>query len=418
MEKLIYVNPEKVYDIHSHINPQRIGAESLRNIMGYHFITTEMYSIGAPSGFFGEKISDAEWLKVAIDYLPRIKNTSSYAMAKIILQDLYDLDIDELNISNWVEFDKKIKSKYKDLLWPIKIIKEYCKIEKLMTAIDYPSNIKNLPGSDIFRREEESLSDFGGCEDVDVLRFIKPALKKKKITADDIRNFIRRRIDDCVKKGVIAFGFWMGRFRYEDISEDNLNNTLKDGDSDEEIRRKVSLFQLKEIFEYVKDMKNPPVLRFLIGAHSTGGSYKDWPARIFDMVSSDIFCTYQKLFDRYPDIKINIIVSNSARSREIDTFARFCPKITVSGTWLHTMYPNQITRIFSDRFEFLPAEKIIAFFSDAYNAEWVYGKLALTERCLEKVIEEKVKEGWWDKKFAGSIADVIFWENPNRVYGE
>jgi len=43
---------EKVFDVHTHLNPVELGAKGLRKIIGYHFLVSEAVSLwfkSAPS---------------------------------------------------------------------------------------------------------------------------------------------------------------------------------------------------------------------------------------------------------------------------------------------------------------------------------------------------------------------------------
>lgn len=414
--RLHYVKPQRVYDVHSHIDPQHIGAETLRNILKYHYLVTEMCTVGAPIEALNSPAPDPEWMAVYLAYLPKIRNTSSCFMARMILDDLYGLDIDQLSPANWKDYDARIRSQYSDPLWPMRIVQDHCKLGKLVTACRLdPKSAK--PVRDLFLEEDENLADFGANEGANMLDELRQALGKADISAAAIRRHLRNKVDRRIEEGVAAFGLWMGRFVFEDVADADLDNLLGNNPDPVVLRRKLASFQVREILNHVAGKSNPPVARFTIGAHAAPGLSNKWPGRIFDMASSDIFYSYQKLFDEYPNLRISVFVSNSARSRELDNIARFHPNVSVMGCWLHTMFANQIIRIMSDRLEYLPTGKVIGFFSDAYNIEWIYGKLALTRRCLEKVIEQKVEEGWWTDSIARSVTDTIFWDNPARVYG-
>ncbi|MCM8784737.1 MAG: hypothetical protein NC827_06475 [Candidatus Omnitrophica bacterium] len=128
----------------------------------------------------------------------------------------------------------------------------------------------------------------------------------------------------------------------------------------------------------------PPVIQMIIGAHVSKVSSTNY-IRIFDISNSDILYSYQKLFDIYNNLHFDILVSSSIRSRELDTIARMCPNVSLSGNWLHTMFYNQIKKIFSDRLEFIPYVKLSGFFSDAYSIEWLYGKLKILGKSLNYI---------------------------------
>ena len=407
------INIEKVYDVHTHLNPEYLGAEKLRNIIGYHFLFSEMLTVGLSFEKFSHDISDKEWFSLVLDYLPKIKNTSSYWMANKILEDIYELTLDELNSKTLEKFEEKIAKKYKDPLWPWEILKKYCKTEILFTSTPYSESFKEPKDTVRFKRVCEKFN-FGIDINKSVLEYLKSKIEKENITSTDIKNYVRNVVKESLNQSVVSFMCWLGRYPYRNITDEELDHTIKISKDIEIINSTIGCYQFKNILEYLKETNSKAVVQMIIGAHTTSGV--NWPGRIFEIVNSDIIFSYQKLFMAFPEIKFNILVSSSLRSREIDNLARLLPNVTVSGTWLHTMFPNQIIKILSDRLEFIPVGKITAFFSDAYNAEWVYGKLVLVKKCVEIVLEEKIKQGWMKKKDTKPLIEELFWKSSKNIF--
>lgn len=411
-EKSIRV--DKVYDVHTHLAPENLGAGSLRNIIGYHFLSSEIYSLGVSPKVFNSQTPDEEWIKVFVDNLPSISNTTSFWMANKILQDLYGLDLIDLKVSNYKAFEEKIKEKYKDPMWPWRILKEYCKANRLITSRVYNPDFKEPEGLDLFRRSYEQF-DFGINLSQDLRIKLKKRLHTDNLTPKTIRKYIHDEVDKALQKEVVAFVCWLGRYPFREMEDEELEEVLQNGKL-EEVNSALGSFQFMELLKLLDKRKSKTVVQMIIGAHTIDFPEGNFPGQIFDIVNSDILFSYHKLFGNFPDLKFDILVSSSCRSRELDTMARLHHNVTLSGTWLHTMFANQVKKILSDRLEFLPSGKFTAFFSDAYNAEWVYGKLSLTKKCLEIVLEDKLKEGWLQESMIQPLVNKIFWENPLALY--
>ena len=65
----------------------------------------------------------------------------------------------------------------------------------------------------------------------------------------------------------------------------------------------------------------------------------------------------------------------------------------------------------------VPVNKIIAFFSDAYHAEWCYPKLKMVKQVLQQILLERIEKKWYSTNIAIDIINKIFYENPLRIYG-
>jgi glucuronate isomerase len=410
------VEIDRVYDVHTHLTPERLGAGSLRNITGYHFLCSEIYSLGISPKIFNSQTPDREWMAVFTDSLPGIRNTTSFWMANTILQDLYGLDLADLKISTLPAFEEKIRERYRDPVWSWKILKEHCRTGRLLTSRIYSKSFKEPEGFDLFRRTYEQF-DFGLNPSQDLRILMKRRFNKKSLTVRGIRQYIREEVENALDEKTAAFVCWLGRYPFSYVSDRELTRLLK-GEKIDSVNPALGCFQFQEILKILDEKKSNIPVQIIIGAHTITFPDKNFTGQIFEISNSDILFSYHKLFGDFPDVKFDLLVSSSCRSRELDTMARLQQNVTVSGTWLHTMFANQVKKILSDRLEFLPAGKFSAFFSDAYNAEWVYGKLSLTKKCLETVLAEKVREGWLQEGMIKPLLNRIFWENPLSLYKE
>ena len=104
-------------DIHTHLDPEKLMARGLDDILLYHMVNSELYSAGNP---FGERISEdrdekvvKKRIKAALPYLPEIRNTSLHRVLKLILKDLYDWQ-EEITETNWQILHGIIKEQYED----------------------------------------------------------------------------------------------------------------------------------------------------------------------------------------------------------------------------------------------------------------------------------------------------------------
>jgi hypothetical protein len=65
----------------------------------------------------------------------------------------------------------------------------------------------------------------------------------------------------------------------------------------------------------------------------------------------------------------------------------------------------------------VPGNKIIAYFSDAYHAEWCYPKLRLVKEIVADVLSERVERGWYSLDLALDLVQRLFCDNAREIYG-
>lgn len=80
------------------------------------------------------------------------------------------------------------------------------------------------------------------------------------------------------------------------------------------------------------------------------------------------------------------------------------------------MYQAIIREYLRLRIQMLPYNKTCGFFSDAYVADWVYGKVVLAKKQIAYVLSEMIYEGYIDRDLAIEIANALLHENAEKLY--
>ena len=122
------------------------------------------------------------------------------------------------------------------------------------------------------------------------------------------------------------------------------------------------------------------------------------------------------VFKDFPEVKINLMYASLSTSQELIIVSRMMPNVSLLGFWWHTLFPNTIEAIISQRLEALPANKWIAIATDAYSVEWAYGKVNLVLHSLAKVLSKKIEDGYLSEKKALWVAQRVLYDNPKEIY--
>lgn len=110
-------------DVHTHLVAGKLGARGLHDVLLYHWVITDLYSTGCPSGArltqypgWPTKAERHDRVKEALPFLPLIKNTSNYWGVKTILADLYNWN-EPIDKDNWKKLDAMISERADDRAW-------------------------------------------------------------------------------------------------------------------------------------------------------------------------------------------------------------------------------------------------------------------------------------------------------------
>ena len=117
----------------------------------------------------------------------------------------------------------------------------------------------------------------------------------------------------------------------------------------------------------------------------------------------------------HPSLRFQCFLSSQHANQALITLSRELPNFSLVGYWWHNFFPSIIEKVMKERMEMLPLNKQIGFFSDGYCAEWCYAKSILVRKILAKILEEKVKDGYYTIDQAVYIAEAILYQVPKKL---
>ncbi|MGJ3244439.1 MAG: hypothetical protein ACFE0O_15975 [Opitutales bacterium] len=130
----------------------------------------------------------------------------------------------------------------------------------------------------------------------------------------------------------------------------------------------------------------------------------------------DQLFSWGHLFATHPETRFDLLPALRAHSQEITFMARQHPNLSLSGAWWNGFTPATLETHFRDRLEILPTNAWNAFYSDAYRAEWAYGKLTVSRRVLAATLSRLVDVGWLTATMALDHARQVLLTNPDTRF--
>ncbi|MEM2928093.1 MAG: glucuronate isomerase [Nitrososphaerota archaeon] len=414
----IYQSIEKleIFDIHNHLNPQALSLSSYEDVIFYHYIKTELASAGMPYKYL-EESKGIEKLKIALPYIKYLRNTSTFWSLIKILSDLYGFEDKEINEKNWKKIIGLLESRKNDEELAKNILKNKAYVKKSLLTLN---PLEKIPKYDkeIFK---------GGLR----MDSIIPNLNKQslnyleKITNIDVKNpndliEILSKLIKIFSDHIVAVTVNIqpdDDFLKLQVNEKEASpyiSMLKEiGTLDINGKRVLSSFMLNQLLELCKEYNL--VAQFMLGVKRPvpGASPPDYAITIFN---SQQLLDLAIIFAKYPEVNFDIFIADSLLNHPITVIAKNYPNIFLSGYWWYSMYPEIIRSYLRLRLQMLPYNKIGGFFSDAYVADWVYGKAILAKRQISHVLSEMVVEKYINMDLAIDIAKAFLYENAERIY--
>ncbi len=423
-----------VIDAHTHLIGGSLGAQGLHDILLYHMSISDLYAAGCPSGKRlteypgrpGKEEAQAR-IQEAIPYLKYVSNTSTNWIMRTILRDLYGWE-EPITQDNWQRLDDLIRERANDRDWHRSIFRNL--------------NIKRT-GTEIARREEGKDDDilqyalewafFTRCQwgEYDTALYelercwgktpssatpigagARPQTEKTIRTLSDVHAAVDHYVNTMAALNILSTATHISTdLDLMPVTDDQMEAALKRRDQAGERERSIYASYINEAFlSKMETSASHVVFQFSFGAEPL-------PFETASRLSQTTISQVGEIISRHSKLRFNCFLSSAHANQSMITLCRELPNFSLSGYWWHNFFPPVIRRVMEERLDMLPVNKQVGFFSDAYCAEWAYGKLMLIRRLLAEVLAGKVSRGQYSLESALSIARQTLYNTPIDLLG-
>jgi hypothetical protein len=413
----------KTIDPHVHLNAAKPTASTLADVVFYHHVWIELVSsgmgqrevtqAGLPQEMADPQMDPLERVKRALPYLPRIRNTTMGVLLGWLLTDLYACK-GYLDKSNVEELAAAVARTGNDANWSEHLFSEICGIEQAITVRPWKGKrFERIVGADE-RFGTINLAD-GKLSPRQKLEQMGAVLGQEIRTSVDYADFVGKLADDPNRSSSVFIGAWMPAYLTDELADDaNVTRIIVKAREGKPLTRvelgSVSYYGMVHGLERLR--KTPIRTIQLIG-----GAEVLPPHRAITEWEGCFTAAVARLACKFEDFRFNLSTASDMYTQDLGILAKHIPNISVAGYWWHTLYPFYIRKSLETRLDVVPASKIIAFFSDAYHAEWCWPKLRMVKQIVGEILIERVSKGWCDMDTALSIIPTIFHDAPKTIYG-
>lgn len=410
----------RTIDPHCHLNVEHPSANNLADLILYHHVWIELISCGMgqqevslsglPQELRDPEISTLERVSRALRYLPNIKNTTLGIFLRWLLMDLYEIEeLTEANLRKAVDL-VEVRGRNPD--WLKEVLQTRCGLEYNISVETEgkPCTANILKGKEVYVTNITS----GKQSPLEILRGWENMLGAEITSWESYKKFLEKTIGDLAVGEYKFIGLWV---------LPNINNTL------------VGKQQISRIFtkikkgETVNEWETGSICYF--GFHTILELLRKTPLHLIQLlVGADVypphrsithwngnFCgSIAKIANDFHDFHFNTSTASDLFTQDLGILAKHVPNISVAGYWWHTLYPFYLRKAIETRLDMVPLNKNIAFFSDAYHAEWCYPKLKMIKQLFKEILSDRINKGWYDVAIAKDIISALFYENPKRIY--
>lgn len=424
-----------ILDGHTHLVGGRLGARGLHDVLLYHMFVSDLYGAGCPSGARLTQYPD--WpneheahmrIEEALPYLSRARNTSTAWGIRIILRDLYDWH-DEITADNWKSLDARVRERADDRCWHREIarqagIRRFCTElvrredgrddDILHYALEWAFFTRCQWGEfdtalyeleRCWGKSPEGASPIGPDS--------RPPTDHVIRTLEDVHAAVDWYVDQIPVDEILSMATHISTdIDLSTVSPAEMEQALALRSQAGPAERDTYASYINEMFltAFEEKCADRALFQFSLGAEPL-------PFETASRLSQSTIAQLAEMVGRHPGIRFQCFLSSAHANQSLCTLCRELPNLSLAGYWWHNFFPSVMRRVMDERFDMLPANKQVGFFSDAYCIEWSYAKAIIVRRMLARVLADKIELGQYDTDAAVGIAREILFETPRELLG-
>lgn len=407
-------------DPHTHINPHAPSAETLADILGYHYYTELAHSAGMPRQSIEEEGLDArEKVRRLVANLGPLENTIQYAWLIEIARSFFDFTDDRLTEGNWESLFEKSAAAMSAPGWADEVLQR-SRISAVFLTNDFDDPLEGFDTTKYIPclRTDDLVFHLSRP---DVQERVGRSTNATADSADGLEQAVRVLFERFTERGARACAISLPPdFEPAPVTRSRATTALSSlyrakQEASPADRAAASKFVFWTLAELCAEFGLP--FDLMIGVNR--GVYEQGVYQGQDLFDSRVsLIQYRRLFNAFPTVKFPISVLASVTNQELVSYAWIFPNVITHGHWWYSNTPPYIEIDLAARLEAVPQNKQIGYYSDMYKLEFALPKFNMYRRILAKVLAERfVVDRGWSEERALELARRVLIDNVSGTFG-
>ncbi len=404
-----------IIDPHTHLQHQTPSAGLIGNIFGYHYIKMELSTAGMDvEKSMDDSLPPDDFLKDAVPFIPRIRNTTTWWGFMTICKAL-GFEDDTINEGNWQDLCKVAAETMQSENWYLKAL-DSINIKR--------SFLTNLPDEDMTYCNMDAFVPSLRTDEW-VLEIAEQATREKLEKLTDTSVDSLKTLKDCIHKVAERFVGIGAASMAISLTPDFRAFAVSEGDAevlyDKVLQGKrltdVELARLRShilysLFEMCDELNMP--FQLMLGVDRKIHRRLEWDGFSTEL---EMMKTFRDALNRFPNVKMVFSLLNTTLTHELAIYAKTFANCYAAGHWWYTFYPCIIKPMILERLQAAPYTKLIGWYSDSYYVEWTIAKIKLYIRTLAGTLAEIIEDGYMNEDLALEVAKAMLWDNNVEIFG-
>ncbi len=366
------------------------------------YLWADLVSSGmSPDVWSGLEGDDKEKWNTLRSYLPNVVNTGSYQGIVRGLRNVHGFDEEVIDDSNWRALNDRIRTAYRDPLWPERVLREQTHIERAINDVDGFNMNRSLFSPAIkfdylLRGGTET-----GREQIEKMD------GERVKSFDAYLEFLDWKLSEFKANGAVALKTVTPYYRglnYAEVSEGEARSAFcTTGDPAPVEQKAVEDFAFHFIIQKAIELGLP------IQIHT---GLLAWN-RIFLEHCNPV--ALNPIFLRYPTCRFILFHGGYPYADETGVLAKTFPNVFLDFCWLPWISLSITKRCLHEWLDLVPHSKLM-WGGDANRAECVHGHWLMAQQAVVEVLSEKVFKRHLSLNYATRIARGIFRNNAINIF--
>ncbi len=407
-------------DPHTHIDPHRPAADTLADILGYHYYTELAHSAGMPREEIEEPgVGPREKTRRLIANLGPVENTVQYSWLVEMAQSLLGFEGDRITPDNWEALYDTSERLMSSATWEQDVLRR-SRLRRVFLTSDFDDPLEGFD-TELYIPCLRADDLVFGLADPAVRGRLEKAAGVSVHDPAGLRRALGSLFRHFASRNARAAAISLPPdFTPVKISEreaaaalDRILPGREDGGLHS--RRSLSHFVFWTLAEFCAEFRLP--FDLMIGVNR--GVYEAGVFQGQDLYDSRVsLIQYRELFNAFPQVTFPISVLASVTNQELTSYAWIFPNVVTHGHWWYSNAPAFLEGDLAARLETVPATKQIGYYSDMYKLEFALPKFAMYKRTLAKVLAERfVIDRGWPEVRALELGRQVLRGNVDAIFG-
>lgn len=399
----------RTVDCHSHTclrrEYYRSGRKDLFTLMSYFERDLQGATGQSSSQLYAQATSDEERWTLLKGVLARTRNVSYWRHNLVMYRELFGLEGDELDDTNWRAVNERIQERTADPYWYDHVTHDVCRLRTQVRNVPWFEDWEPEYFTAILRMESAL-----NLHDAATRRSLEQHLNCSITDLNTLKQALADLVEEYRQRG--SRGIKLAHAYGRTLASEEVPEAVAAAVFDRALRGEVlTAAEVKQLQDHLIFFlaglagELGQVFQIHTGVQGNWGHIPDSnPLHLLPLLRA------------HPKTRFDLFHAGYPFSREMGMLGKHYPNVWLNMCWMYVITMAGSRQILSEWIDLVPAERLLGFGSDVGWPEFIYAHLVMARSCLADVLAEKVQRDFLSEAAALDLVQMMLHDNPVGLY--